>query len=472
MAIASEPEGLEALERAVARDLDMLQYPSREWVLPRQTAAGEPILDVLVVGGGQGGLAVAAALQRERVTNVLVVDEHPSDKAGPWLNFARMTTLRTPKHVTGPDLGLPHLTIQAWYEAQHGLGSWEALGLIPKETWAQYLGWYRRTLKLPVQCDTKATALSWREADRCFAATLVTEGEAKTVYARRVVLATGIEGSGDWWVPSMITEALPKQRWAHTRHDIDFESLKGKRVAVLGAGASAFDNASVALEHGAAAVDLFFRRDKLVDVNAYRWAEFVGFLRHHADLPDAHRWSFIRQILRMGQLPPTDTFGRATAHEAFTLHPGSPWTSVAMADDAVRITTPKGTHDADFGIVGTGFRTDLSKRPELAEIHAHVATWGDRFTPPPQEAHDDLLRHPYLGPSFELTEREPGTAPWVQHVYNYTFGGLLSLGFGGASISGMKYSVPRLVGGITRSLFCEDADAYLRSLRQFDLKEF
>ena len=48
----------------------------------------------------------------------------------------------------------------------------------------------------------------------------------------------------------------------------------------------------------------------------------------------------------------------------------------------------------------------------------------------------------------------------------------MSLGFGGASISGMKYSIPRLVGGITRSLFVEDRDAHLESLRTFAETEF
>ena len=70
---------------------------------------------------------------RERVADVLVVDENPLDRAGPWLNFARMLTLRTPKHLTGPDLGIPSLTPRAWYEAAHGPGSWNDLGLIPKE---------------------------------------------------------------------------------------------------------------------------------------------------------------------------------------------------------------------------------------------------------------------------------------------------------------------------------------------------
>src|SRR5687768_11978347 len=72
-------EGLAALEAAISRDLELLQYPRRAWVPARTTAAGQPVLDVLVVGGGQGGLATAAALKRERIDNALVVDDNPLD---------------------------------------------------------------------------------------------------------------------------------------------------------------------------------------------------------------------------------------------------------------------------------------------------------------------------------------------------------------------------------------------------------
>ncbi len=48
----------------------------------------------------------------------------------------------------------------------------------------------------------------------------------------------------------------------------------------------------------------------------------------------------------------------------------------------------------------------------------------------------------------------------------------MSLGFGGASISGMKYSIPRLVGGITGSFFLEDREAHFESLRTFAETEF
>ena len=111
-------------------------------------------------------------------------------------------------------------------------------------------------------------------------------------------------------------------------------------------------------------------------------------------------------------------------------------------------------------------------RPELRAFEAEIARWLDRYTPPATEQHADLARHPYLGPHFEFTERQPGSAPYLKCLYNYTFGGLLSLGFGGASISGMKYSVPRLVSGITASLFIEDRELHYQSLRAFDEREF
>jgi cation diffusion facilitator CzcD-associated flavoprotein CzcO len=461
---------LDRLADQVRRDLDLLAYPRREWLAPRRTADGAPIFDVIIVGAGQGGLATAFGLLRERVTNLLVVDENPLDHAGPWLSFARMHTLRTPKHLTGPDLGIPSLTPRAWYEAQHGEGSWEALGLIPKEAWADYLAWYRRTLGIPVRPDTRVGALRFDAVERAWQ---VPCGTAETLWARRVVLATGIDGSGAWHVPRFIRDALPERLYAHTRADIDFAALAGKRIAVLGAGASAFDNAAVALEHGARELHLCFRRPSLVNVNAYRWAEFVGFLKHFGELPDPDKWRFVSQILRMGQLPPADTFARARRHPGFHLHAGCGWKSVEARGDTITIVNGSGErHEVDFVIVGTGFVTDLGRRPELAHVEPHIARWADRYQPPAADENEDLARHPYLGPSFEFTERNPGEAPYLRTLHNFTFGGLLSLGFGGASISGMKYSVPRLVGGITGSLFLEDREAHLESLRRFGEAEF
>ena len=468
------PSTLSALEASIRRDLERLDYPKRPWVLPRHARDGRAILDVLIIGGGQSGLAAAFGLQREKVTNLLVVDDSPAGFAGPWKTFARMHTLRTPKHVTGPDQNLPNLCIQSWYEAQFGEEAWKSLGLIPKETWADYLHWYHRFLGIPVRHDTRAGALTWLPEERCFAVPVRPskgEGPEETLLARKVVLAMGIDGSGRWEAPSVVTR-LPRELWAHTHDAIDFDALRGKRLGVLGAGASAFDNASVALERGAGEVHLFYRRKTLPTVNAYRWAEFVGFLKHHADLPDADRWRFIRRILEMGQLPPHDTYHRARAFPQFHLHAESPWLSTRAVGGTAEVTTPHGTFTFDKLIIGSGTMTDLTLRPELVNLVADIALWKDRYTPPPAEAHEDLGRHPYLGPGFEFQEKEPGRAPHLASVFNYTFGGFVSLGLGGASISGMKYSLPRLVSGITRQLYVEDKDAYFDSLMKFDVKEF
>src|SRR6267154_5823140 len=94
----NEP-ALRALAAEAHRQLAQLEYPIKPWVLPRPVAAGETApYDAVVVGAGQGGLAVAFGLLRARVPNILVIDSAPAGEEGPWVTTARMTVLRSPKH--------------------------------------------------------------------------------------------------------------------------------------------------------------------------------------------------------------------------------------------------------------------------------------------------------------------------------------------------------------------------------------
>ena len=196
-------QGLSALETEIAHDLEITAHPHMEWMVPR-LHAGKPALDVLIVGAGQSGLVTAFGLMRERVRNVLVIDRAPEGKEGPWVTFARMPTLRSPKVQTGPDLGMPSLTFQAWYEAQHGAQAFADMNLIPSVDWHEYLLWYRRILDLPVRNDVAATAIAPGRLDDGGPCLLVTLSTGEVLATRKLVLATGQDGTGVWWMPDFV----------------------------------------------------------------------------------------------------------------------------------------------------------------------------------------------------------------------------------------------------------------------------
>jgi hypothetical protein len=189
---------LSALEARVRHDLSIIAYPELDWVAPRTDSTGTRVLDVLIIGGGQGGLATAFGLMRERIANILVVDAKDPGAEGPWLDYARMQTLRSWKSVNGPDLDIPSLAFQSWYEAQHGAAAWAALGKISRQDWAAYLSWYRRVAGLPVLNGTRLIGI--RPGPAGLEADLVGPDGPRTVTARKIVLATGIESPGRWWL--------------------------------------------------------------------------------------------------------------------------------------------------------------------------------------------------------------------------------------------------------------------------------
>jgi cation diffusion facilitator CzcD-associated flavoprotein CzcO len=450
-------------------DLDRIAYPRASWLQPRIAPDGSTALDVLVVGGGQSGLAVAIGLMRAQVDNILVVDRAPRGLEGPWLSYARMHTLRSPKEYNGPDLDLPSLGYRAWHEARHGVADWQALGQIRREDWAAYLLWVRDTVGVPVRNDVAVTGIGPAPGG-LLAATVSDASGAQVRYARKIVLATGQDGAGHWWMPEFVAE-LPTHLRAHAADAIDFAALRGRRVAVLGAGASAFDNAAMALEAGAAEVGLFCRRPEPQVVQPYRWLSFAGFLRHLSELDDAWRWRFMSRILGLREGFPQQTWDRCACHAGFRLHTGAPWTAARVAGEAVEIETPRGRHRADFLICGTGVEMDFARRPELAAIAGNIARWADRYDPPAEEQDARLGRFPYLAPDYALLPRVPGVAEWMRDIHLFNIAATMSFGPSGSSINAMTTAVPKLVHGLTRGLFTGDVERHWQSLLDYDVKQ-
>jgi len=455
--------GLAALTQAVQRDLELLNYAGPPW-----TRARADVLDVAIVGGGQSGLGAAFGLMREKVRNILVLDENPAGFEGPWATYARMITLRTPKSLTAIDFGLPNLTFRAWWEAQHGEAGWAALDKIPRPAWMAYLRWFRQVLNLPIRNDAKATAISPLE-DGIHRLTLA---GGETLQARKVILATGIQGGGEWHTPDFIKQALPPTRYAHTSADIDYAAKAGQRIAVLGGGASAFDNAQHALKLGVAAAHVFIRRPALPQVNPIRYMEAVGFSRGYAHLDDATKYAVTDAFLTKNQPPTNDTFQRASAYPGFALHVGSPWLSVRETGGAVEITTPKGVFTYDFLVLSTGFKTDAALRPELAALAGDIALWRDRYTPPPGADNPLIDDHPYLGPGFELQGKTDAGAARLYGLFAFNYSALASLGLTAAALSGMAFALPKLVSAVTAQLFLDDRAAILDGFFSYAEPEF
>lgn len=403
----ASPRHTEALDRLTAQaraDLERINVPPPAWVLPAESSTAEsPVLDVLVAGAGMCGQTAAYALRREGVTNIRVIDRAARGEEGPWSTYARMLTLRSPKHVGG-----------------------------------------RR----------------------------------ERVRARQLVLALGRDGSGaPRWpdFPSLRPgDPLAAGRVFHSADAIDFASWEGCRIGVLGAGASAFDNAACALEAGASNVTLFARRAHLPQVNKSKAASTHGFLRGFEGLDDPRKWRVYTYIFDEQVPPPWETVRRCDAHDAFELRLGTPWVDVATDEDGVTVTLPNGGMERfDAVIFGTGFDVDLIDRPEIAAYTTQIDTWARHVSASEAERHPEPARFPYLGAGFELRSADPAhpQASALARMRLFNWGATMSHGALAGDIPGLAIGATRLAQGIACDLFVEDADRHWDRLRAHDEPE-
>ena len=408
-------DGLRLLEAEVRRDLARLNYPPRNWPLSVDGPDGKPALDVLIVGGGMYGQTMAFALYREGIRNFRVVEKAPPGREGPWGTYARMEILRSPKHQTGPDLGIPSLTFRAWLDAQNGSDGWANLYKIHRLDWLSYLLWVRDVLDLPIENGRELISLS--PAQSLIRAEVTSDDGVEVIFTREVVLATGREGTGKRYVPvfpSLKVEADGGVKSVfHSADNIDFSLMQGKSVAVLGANASAFDNSAVALENGAAKVMMFCRRPFLPQVNKARWMGFSGFQNGFPSLSDEDRWRFSTFTTGIQMPPPHESVQRCLDHSNFAI-----------------MFSPE----------------EVARNPQLA-------------------------RFPYLGPGFQFVEKRPGTCPALNHLRTISYGAALSHGALAGDIPGLAPATMQVAQSISRSIFLSDFDRYYLAMTQFEEPE-
>lgn len=454
---------MDALKDAALRDLALFGYPNATWLVPA-LPAGDDIEDVIIVGGGQTGVMAAANLKWDGLGKVAILDAAPAGSEGPWTTFARMAELRTSKMTVGMEFNIAHLSVQRWYETRYGAEAWEALIRIPRTDWKAYLDWYADVFGLAIENDSNVVDIGPDAAG--VAVTVMRNGETHVRRARAVILATGFDGAGAWQVPAFISDALPRHRYDHTNGPVDLAALKGKRVGVLGHGASAFDNAIAALEAGAKSVDLCFRRAQLPRTNPHRAIENAALMTHFPDLADLTKWEIARYFRQNDQPPALRSFDTALALPGFTLRPDSAWASVRETASGIRVATPHGELEFDHLLLATGLHIDLALRSELGSLKDSVVLWRDRFTPPVDLADDRLAQLPYLDHGYGFTPKAAGDK-WVGRVFAFNSCSMLNHGPHSTSISGHRHCLPRLIRGVERRILLDNEAGIVSALKAY-----
>jgi putative flavoprotein involved in K+ transport len=178
---------------------------------------------VLVIGGGQSGLSIAARLKQLNV-DTLIVDREKRIGDN-WRKRYHALTLHNQVQVNH----LPYM---------HFPPNWPTY--IPKDKLANWFESYVETMELNFWTGTEFEGGSYDEKDGRWTVTLRrADGSTRTMHPRHVVLATGVSG-----IPS-VPEISGLNDFAgkvmHSSQYDDGENWKGKRAIVIGTGNSGHD---------------------------------------------------------------------------------------------------------------------------------------------------------------------------------------------------------------------------------------
>lgn len=470
--------GLEALEHRIAWEQSALNQPVANWVPSISGPGGAPMLDVLIVGGGMCGVAAATHLRRLGIHNIRIIEAQPAGLSGPWRTFARMETLRSPKHLTGPAAGQASLTFRAWYTAQHGEDAWQALGLIPREIWADYLGWFAHITGANVEHCVQlenlepvevSPASAWRATVHHTGAGSGEKSTREHLYARMVVLATGREALASPRIPSLFAP-YRGDGVDHTGDAPQRTSMRGRDVAVIGLGASAFDYAAEALEAGAHHVRIVGRSEALSRINKAKQIVYAGFVHGYPQLDDAAKAATLEYIFARGIAPPRGTVQRVMRHPNVEIVLGAPATNLTRnTEGRFHLVTPRGSFEADRIILGTGYRVDLDAASFLRLTAPAIRRWRDVL--PASDTAGELLDFPYLGQGFQFEPRTDAAPAALANLLCFNHAAMLSLGNLANDIPAVSEGADRLARYVAAKLFLHDHKRHMGNLQQFEDSE-
>lgn len=187
---------------------------------------------VLVIGGGQGGIALGARLRQLGVPTV-VIDKHdrPGDQ---WRSRYKSLCLHDP----------------VWYDHLPYLkfpDNWPVFA--PKDKVGDWLEFYTQVMEVPYWSKTVAQSASYDADAGEWTVQIERDGTPMTLHPKQVVLATGMSGKPN--IPVLPGQDVFKGDQQHSSQHPGPDEYAGKKVVVIGSNNSAFDICGALWEHGA-----------------------------------------------------------------------------------------------------------------------------------------------------------------------------------------------------------------------------
>jgi thioredoxin reductase len=317
--------------------------------------------DLLIIGAGPFGLAVAAQAAHDRVEHVIV---------GKPMEFWRAHMPKGMFLRSACDWHLDPLgvhTIDAFLNTQGKTAKdVEPLSL---DFYLSYVEWFQQQKNInPLPVYVEQIDCSPAETNHRFIAT-TPDG---VINANRVVLAPGFKHFAH--TPAELIERLPKDRYQHTSTFVDFRDAKNKRYLIIGGRQSAFEWAALLLEAGAVAIHLAHRHvTPAFDVADWSWVNVL--VDNMAEDPSWFR--------RLSQAEKDEVNHRLWAEGRLKLEP---WLAPRLKDDRVSVwpqtqlvscqETSSGELEAllsngetiriDQVVLATGYKVDIARLPILA----------------------------------------------------------------------------------------------------------
>ena len=211
--------------------------PDREtWLEERQREAEElghtTQPEVVIVGGGQGGIALGARLRQLGVPTIIVErNARPGDS---WRNRYKSLCLHDP----------------VWYDHLPYIkfpDNWPVFS--PKDKIADWLEMYTRVMELNYWGSTEVKSARYDDEAGEWMVVVEREGAEQTLRPKQLVMATGMSAKPK--VPELPGAEVFRGDQHHSSEHPGPDAYAGKKAVVIGSNNSAHDICAALWEHGA-----------------------------------------------------------------------------------------------------------------------------------------------------------------------------------------------------------------------------